>query len=164
MTHETEDGDTSDRTDESVVTMELPSCELSKLDSIYSTVVGVALIERQAFCLEVEKSNYIPKLLNLFHICEDLENIEGLGQLCEIFTRLIFHNNASLFQVCEHCMFMCIMLHVYVRIFHSIHVYVHVYLYNLFLVSMSSNLTNVESYVRINVRVRVHCKYVINYY
>ena len=100
VTRESEDGDVSDRADESLLTIELPPCELSKLESIHSLMMGVALAhERQALCLALEKENYIPKLLDLFHVCEDLENIEGLRLLYDIFRTLIFHNNASLFQV-----------------------------------------------------------------
>ena len=102
VTRESEDGDVSDRTDDSMVTaeVELPLCELSKLDNIYSLVMGsVTPTERLMLGLAFERENYIPKLLDLFHVCEDLENTEGLRQLCDIFRTLIFHNNASVFQV-----------------------------------------------------------------
>ena len=110
VTHESEDGEMSDRTDESTAAIELPPCELSKLDSIHSLVMGVVTPnERLTFGLALERENYIPKLLDLFHVCEDLENIDGLRQLFEIFRTLIFHNNASVFQVCR----LCIDIHVH---------------------------------------------------
>ena len=100
VTRESEDGDVSDRTDESVVSIELPPCELSRLENICSLVRdAITPNERIALGLTLEKENYIPKLLDLFHVCEDLEDTEGLRQLFDIFRTLIFHNNASLFQV-----------------------------------------------------------------
>ena len=100
MTRDSEDGDTSDRADESMTAVELPPCELSSLENIYCLVISrVTVTERQLLALALEKENYIPKLLDLFHVCEDLENIEGLRQLFDIFRTLIFHNNASVFQV-----------------------------------------------------------------
>lgn len=102
VTRESEDGDISDRTDDSATAIELPPCELSKLDNIYSLVIGsVTSTDRLLLGLAIERETYIPKLLDLFHVCEDLENTEGLRQLFDIFRTLIFHNNASMFQVCE---------------------------------------------------------------
>lgn len=99
-TRESEDGDISDRTDDSTTAIELPPCELSKLDNIYTLVMGsVTPTERLMLGLAIERESYIPKLLDLFHVCEDLENMEGLRQLFDIFRTLIFHNNASMFQV-----------------------------------------------------------------
>ena len=101
VTRESEDGDVSDRTDDSATAIELPPCELSKLDDIHGLVIGSMLSsERLMLGLAIERESYIPKLLDLFHVCEDLENTEGLRQLFDIFRTLIFHNNASMFQVC----------------------------------------------------------------
>lgn len=100
VTRESEDGDVSDRTDDSATAIELPPCELSKLDDIHGLVIGSMLSsERLMLGLAIERESYIPKLLDLFHVCEDLENMEGLRQLFDIFRTLIFHNNASMFQV-----------------------------------------------------------------
>ena len=101
VTRESEDGDISDRTDDSATAIELPLCELSKLDNIHSLVMSsVSPTERLMLGLAIERESYIPKLLDLFHVCEDLENMEGLRQLFDVFRTLIFHNNASMFQVC----------------------------------------------------------------
>lgn len=100
VTRESEDGDTSDRAEEAMAAIELPPCELSNLENIYCLVISRVLSsDRHLLGLALEKENYIPKLLDVFHVCEDLENIEGLRQLFGIFKTLIFHNNASLFQV-----------------------------------------------------------------
>ena len=42
---------------------------------------------------------YIRKLLNLFHICEDLENVEGLNHLFEVFKNIFLLNKNALFEV-----------------------------------------------------------------
>lgn len=42
---------------------------------------------------------YIRKLLNLFHICEDLENLEGLNHLFEVFKNIFLLNKNALFEV-----------------------------------------------------------------
>jgi len=47
--------------------------------------------------LEVE--GYITKLLNLFHICEDSDNLEGLHHLFEVFTNIFLLNDDALFKV-----------------------------------------------------------------
>ena len=100
MTRDSEDSDIFDRTDDSTTAIELPPCELSKLDNIYSLVMGsVTPTERLMLGLAIERESYIPRLLDLFHVCEDLDNTEGLRQLFDIFRTLIFHNNASMFQV-----------------------------------------------------------------
>lgn len=54
---------------------------------------------RDTLALFIEKEGYIIKLLDLFHICEDLENVDGLHLLYEIFKALFMFNNASLLQV-----------------------------------------------------------------
>ena len=47
----------------------------------------------------IENDCYIKKLINLFHICEDLNNIEGLHYLFDIFRNLILLNKNALFEV-----------------------------------------------------------------
>uniref|UniRef100_A0A146LM43 Serine/threonine-protein phosphatase 4 regulatory subunit 3 n=1 Tax=Lygus hesperus TaxID=30085 RepID=A0A146LM43_LYGHE len=81
--------------------IELPPCELSRLDEI-SELIGSCLTmptrkEKLATALETE--GYIRKLLNMFHMCEDLENIEGLHTLYEIFKNIFLLNKNALFEV-----------------------------------------------------------------
>ena len=45
--------------------------------------VGHAVISVLA---AIEKEGYIPKLVDLFHVCEDLDNMEGLKLLHKICT------------------------------------------------------------------------------
>ena len=50
--------------------------------------------------LRIESEGYVAKLLDVFHICEDLENVEGLHSLYNIFKAFFLFNNATLLQVC----------------------------------------------------------------
>lgn len=79
--------------------VELPPCELSELEKIAQLISVCRPIYRDHLVGWMEKESYISKLLDLFHICEDLENMEGLHQLYEIFKALFFFNKASLLQV-----------------------------------------------------------------
>ena len=49
--------------------------------------------------MAVENEGYIKKLLNLFHMCEDLENMEGLHHLYEIFKNVFLLNKNALFEL-----------------------------------------------------------------
>lgn len=81
--------------------IELPACELSKLDEIAELFNSVlpSPIRREKLALAIEQDNYIRKLLDLFHICEDLENLEGLHHLYDIFKSLFFMNKPSLLEI-----------------------------------------------------------------
>jgi len=99
-----EDGDLSVQFDDSTVqpvVIELPPCELSKLDSIFELVTSAipSAVQRESLALAMEKENYIAKLLELFHMCEDLENTEGLQHLYNIFRTLFLLNKSSLLQM-----------------------------------------------------------------
>lgn len=53
-------------------------------------------MHRESLSLAMEREGYVPKLLELFHICEDLENTNGLHNLYNIFRTLFLINKASL--------------------------------------------------------------------
>ncbi len=95
-----EDSDLSDRFEE----IELPSCELSKLDEIFELVTSTVpyVSRRESLALALEREDYIAKLLELFHVCEDLENTDGLHHLYNIFRTLFLLNKASLLQLMFH--------------------------------------------------------------
>ena len=94
-------GETSDILEESSVFIELPPCELIKLEDILElvTTAVTSLPHREDLALAMERKAYIPKLLELFHICEDLENSNGLHNLYNIFRTLFLINNVSLLDV-----------------------------------------------------------------
>ncbi|XP_078351568.1 serine/threonine-protein phosphatase 4 regulatory subunit 3-like isoform X2 [Oculina patagonica] len=99
-----EDDDSEERFEEvldSTGPIELPACELSRLDEIAELFNSVlpSPIRREKLALAIEQDNYIKKLLDLFHICEDLDNLEGLHHLYDIFKSLFFMNKPSLLEI-----------------------------------------------------------------
>ena len=102
MTQES-DGEQSDQLDESALSIELPlpPCELGKLEEV-SDLLTTAIsspVHREGVALAMEREGYIPKLLQLFHVCEDLENTEGLHNLYNIFRSLFLINKPSLLSI-----------------------------------------------------------------
>lgn len=86
---------------DAVPPIELPPCELSRLEEI-SELVSSCLpspMRREKLAVAVENEAYIKKLLNLFHMCEDLENTEGLHHLYEIFKNIFLLNKNALFEL-----------------------------------------------------------------
>ncbi|XP_001628838.2 serine/threonine-protein phosphatase 4 regulatory subunit 3A isoform X1 [Nematostella vectensis] len=98
-----DDDESEDRFEEVLDTsgpIELPPCELSKLEEISEFLSGVPPPAiREKIALAIEQDNYIKKLLDLFHMCEDLENIDGLHHLYDIFKSLFFMNKPSLLEI-----------------------------------------------------------------
>lgn len=81
--------------------IELPPCEMNRLEEI-SEVIASGLtspIRKEKLAMAIESDNYIKKLLNIFHICEDLENLEGLHYLYEIFKNIFLLNKNALFEI-----------------------------------------------------------------
>nr|CAG4635964.1 EOG090X01QS [Eubosmina coregoni]SVE69650.1 EOG090X01QS [Eubosmina coregoni] len=81
--------------------VELPPCELNKLETINELIASClsSAVRREKLSTALEMEGYIRKLLNLFHICEDLENIEGLNHLFEVFKNIFLLNKNALFEV-----------------------------------------------------------------
>ncbi|NWU69478.1 P4R3B phosphatase, partial [Pterocles burchelli] len=86
---------------ESSPLIDLPTCELNKLEEIADLVTSVlsSPIRREKLALALENEGYIKKLLQLFQVCENLENTEGLHHLYEIIRGILFLNKATLFEV-----------------------------------------------------------------
>lgn len=81
--------------------IELPPCELGRLEEI-SELISTCLpspIRREKLAMAIETENYVKKLLEVFHVCEDLENLDGLHQLYDIFKNLFLLNKNALFEV-----------------------------------------------------------------
>ncbi|XP_055879985.1 serine/threonine-protein phosphatase 4 regulatory subunit 3A-like isoform X2 [Biomphalaria glabrata] len=81
--------------------IELPPCETSKLEEIaelFSSVLP-SPIRREKLAVAIEAESYIRKLVDLFHMCEDLENIDGLHHLYEIFKSIFLLNKNALFEI-----------------------------------------------------------------
>nr|CAG4651615.1 EOG090X01QS [Triops cancriformis] len=81
--------------------VELPPCELGRLEAISELISSClpSTIRREKLATALEMEGYIKKLLQLFHICEDLENLEGLHHLYDIFKNIFLLNKNALFEV-----------------------------------------------------------------
>ena len=55
-------------------------------------------IKREKLMLAVEADNYIPKLMRMFQMCEDLENTAGLHHLHDIIINLFQLNKNALIE------------------------------------------------------------------
>lgn len=100
IVEESEDERFDDMSD-SAPPIELPPCELSRLEEI-NELMGSCLtspMRKEKLAVAIENEGYIRKLLNLFHMCEDLENTEGLHYLYEIFKNIFLLNKNALFEV-----------------------------------------------------------------
>ncbi|KAJ4833837.1 hypothetical protein Tsubulata_022444 [Turnera subulata] len=78
---------------------ELPAVELSTLPLILKTVSEGALgdqIRMQELMLK--DHDFFLKLMGVFRICEDLENIEGLHMIFKIVRGIILFNNPQIFE------------------------------------------------------------------
>ncbi|XP_055613714.1 serine/threonine-protein phosphatase 4 regulatory subunit 3 [Uranotaenia lowii] len=100
VVEESEDERFEDMSD-SAPPIELPPCELSRLEDISEVIANglTSQIRKDKLAQAIENENYIKKLLNLFHICEDLENQEGLHYLYEIFKNIFLLNKNALFEI-----------------------------------------------------------------
>lgn len=81
--------------------VELPPCELSRLEDIAETIQNslTTQVRKEKLALALESENYIKKLLSLFRMCEDLENTEGLHYLFDIFKNIFLLNKNALFEI-----------------------------------------------------------------
>ncbi|CAF4757292.1 unnamed protein product, partial [Rotaria sp. Silwood1] len=83
-------------------TITLPPVDLSHLRDIcdlFSPDKVRDASRRDLLARAIESGNYIRKLIDLFHICEDLENIESLHQIYEIIRSIFYLNKSSLFEI-----------------------------------------------------------------
>lgn len=81
--------------------VDLPPCEIGKLSEIMELFNSVLTspIRKEKLAQAIEQDNYIKKLLDLFHMCEDLENIHNLHYLYDIFKSLFLLNKNALFDI-----------------------------------------------------------------
>ncbi|XP_020817480.1 serine/threonine-protein phosphatase 4 regulatory subunit 3 isoform X2 [Drosophila serrata] len=81
--------------------IELPPCELSRLEDISETIQSCLStpLRKEKLSMALESESYIKKLLNLFHVCEDLDSTEGLHHLFEIFKNIFLLNKNALFEI-----------------------------------------------------------------
>ncbi|XP_062940614.1 serine/threonine-protein phosphatase 4 regulatory subunit 3B-like [Cynocephalus volans] len=81
--------------------VQLPNCELNGLEQIAALVTSVlpSPIGKERLTPVLENEDYIKKLLQLFHTCENLENTEGLHHLYKIIRGMLFFNSIPLFKI-----------------------------------------------------------------
>lgn len=101
LVEESEDERCFDEISDSVPPIDLPACEIGKLEEISEMVTSClpSPHRREKLAVAIENEGYIKKLLNLFHMCEDLDNLEGLHHLYEIFKNLFLLNKTALFEL-----------------------------------------------------------------
>ena len=79
----------------------LPPCELAKLEEIQEFISNYVMlpVHTERLAASIEHEGYIKKLLAIFHLCEDLENEEGLIHLYEIFSNILKLNKNALYEI-----------------------------------------------------------------
>lgn len=77
--------------------VELPPVELSSLPQITKILTDAFLDRDQIASLIVKDTNFLPKLVDLFSMCEDVENIDGLHMLFKIAKAIISLNDGHTF-------------------------------------------------------------------
>ncbi|CAI5514261.1 unnamed protein product [Closterium sp. Naga37s-1] len=78
---------------------ELPAVELRNLPVIAKMLTDVPLFHKDRIASLVLRESYVPKLLDLFRQCEELENLDGLHQLYRIAKGLVLLNDTNLFDL-----------------------------------------------------------------
>lgn len=81
--------------------IDLPMCELSRLFEIREVIEGAmsSPIRRERLAIALQSESYIPQLVEIFHVCEDLENTEDLHRLFDIFKSIFLLNKNSIFEI-----------------------------------------------------------------
>ncbi|NWV92752.1 PP4R3 phosphatase, partial [Machaerirhynchus nigripectus] len=81
--------------------MDLPTCELHRLGEIADLVTSVRLsrVRKEKLALALKNEGYIPKLLQLFQVCENAKNTKGLHLLFDIVRGILYLDKAILFEV-----------------------------------------------------------------
>lgn len=81
--------------------LELPPCELSRLEEMAELVASSlpSPLRREKLALALENEGYIRKLLELFRQCEAQGNREALHQLYDVVKGIFLLNRTALFEV-----------------------------------------------------------------
>ncbi|TYI66971.1 hypothetical protein E1A91_D09G264600v1 [Gossypium mustelinum] len=78
---------------------ELPAVELSTLPIILKTVTESGIADQMRLMeLILNDQDFFQKLMELFRICEDLENIDGLHMIFKIIKGIILLNSPQVFE------------------------------------------------------------------
>ncbi|XP_059646798.1 uncharacterized protein LOC132293356 isoform X2 [Cornus florida] len=78
---------------------DLPSVELSTLPLILKTVMDSGITDQMRLTeLILHDQNFLQRLMDLFRICEDLENIDGLHMIFKIVKGIVLLNSHQIFE------------------------------------------------------------------
>ncbi|XP_050170936.1 serine/threonine-protein phosphatase 4 regulatory subunit 3-like [Myiozetetes cayanensis] len=85
----------------SIPSMELPSCELPRLEEMADLVssVGRSRVDKEKLALALKEEGYIPKLLQLFQVCENVKDTESLHLLFHIVRGILYLDEEVVFEV-----------------------------------------------------------------
>ncbi|ERL91757.1 hypothetical protein D910_09083 [Dendroctonus ponderosae] len=80
--------------------IELPPCEFNRLEQISDLISNCLTtpMKKEKLAAAIESDGYIRKLVNVFHMCEDLESTERLYHLYDIFKNIFLLNKNALFE------------------------------------------------------------------
>ncbi|NXK41041.1 P4R3B phosphatase, partial [Piprites chloris] len=81
--------------------MDLPSCEVHRLREIANLVSYVcrSRVDKEKLALALKNEGYIPKLLQLFQVCENLKDTKNLHLLFDIVIGILYLDEDILFEV-----------------------------------------------------------------
>jgi protein phosphatase-4 regulatory subunit 3 len=79
----------------------LPPCELKNLEDIEHTMRGAVSTPdgRDALSKYIISEDYVPKLLPLVDMAEDLESLKDLHHLCNIMKMIILLNDSHIMEL-----------------------------------------------------------------
>eukprot|EP00268_Persea_americana_P059089 TRINITY_DN7216_c0_g2_i7.p1 TRINITY_DN7216_c0_g2~~TRINITY_DN7216_c0_g2_i7.p1 ORF type:complete len:893 (-),score=145.01 TRINITY_DN7216_c0_g2_i7:577-3255(-) len=78
---------------------DLPSVELSTLPLILKTVVESGITDQMHVVdLVLQDQEFFPKLMELFRMCEDLEDLDGLHKIFKLVKGIILLNSTQIFE------------------------------------------------------------------
>uniref|UniRef100_A0A8D8WLC7 Serine/threonine-protein phosphatase 4 regulatory subunit 3 n=1 Tax=Cacopsylla melanoneura TaxID=428564 RepID=A0A8D8WLC7_9HEMI len=81
--------------------IELPPCEISRLEEIKELMQTclASPVRKEKLAEAIESEGYIRKLVGLFHMCEDLENLPGLHCLYDVLKSIFLLNKTQLLDI-----------------------------------------------------------------
>ena len=79
---------------------ELPPCEIDRLEEINDIIANSLAFQtrREDLASILERESYIKKLLGLFHVSEEVQNLKALHKLYEIFKNVFMLNKKFSFR------------------------------------------------------------------
>ncbi|KAI5741416.1 hypothetical protein M8J76_013397 [Diaphorina citri] len=81
--------------------IELPPCEINRLEEIKELMQTclASPVRKEKLAEAIESEGYIRKLVGIFHMCEDLENLPGLHCLYDILKSIFLLNKTQLLDI-----------------------------------------------------------------